>query len=87
MTELSRQQKAMGKLRQERDELRLQVHLGKAELKEEWEGLEHKWETLEARMADAAGEARDASQDVVAAIGVLTDELGHAYRRIREKLR
>ncbi|HKK03024.1 MAG TPA: hypothetical protein VKA17_04450 [Gammaproteobacteria bacterium] len=87
MTELSRQQKAVEKLRQERDELRLQVHLGRAELQEEWQALEHKWETLEARLADAAGEAREASQDIGAAIGVLTDELGHAYRRIRDKLR
>ncbi len=34
-------------LRQERDELNLQLHLAKAEVKQEWEELEKKWENLE----------------------------------------
>lgn len=86
MDEASRYAHVMEKLRQERDELRLQVHLGKAELKEEWEALEHKWAHLEGRMAGVAGEAREASHEVGAAFGVLADELGEAYRRIRAKL-
>ena len=86
MTEATRQQQIMEKLRQERDELRLQMRLGKAELKEEWAELERKWEHLEGRMADVAGEAREASKGVGAAFGVLADELAEAYRRIRSKL-
>jgi hypothetical protein len=86
MDEKSRHAQVMEKLRQERDELRLKMHLGKAELKEEWEALEHKWEHLEGRMAGVAGEAREASREVGAAFGVLADELGEAYRRIRAKM-
>lgn len=86
MTEASRRQQVMDKLRQERDELRLKVHLGKAEFKEEWDALECKWEHLEGRMEGAAEEAREASREVGAAFGVLTDELGEAYRRIRARL-
>ena len=86
MTEASRQKQVMDKLRQERDELRLQVRLGKAELKEEWEALERKWEHLEGRMAGVKDEAREASREVGAAFGILADELGEAYRRIRARL-
>ena len=86
MTEASRQKQVMDKLRQERDELRLQVRLGKAEFKEEWEALERKWEHLEGRMAGVKDEAREASREVGAAFGILADELGEAYRRIRARL-
>jgi len=86
VTEASRQKQIMEKLRQERDELLLQMRLGKAEFKEEWAELERKWEHLEGRMAGVAGEAREASKEVGAAFGVLTDELAEAYRRIRRKL-
>jgi len=87
MTEASRQKQVMDKLRQERDELRLQMRLGKAEFKEEWEALERKWEHLEGKMADVKSEARESSREVGAAFGILADELGEAYRRIRAKLR
>ncbi|MFU8820292.1 MAG: hypothetical protein ACNA8G_01940 [Gammaproteobacteria bacterium] len=86
MTEASRQKQVMDKLRQERDELRLQMRLGKAEFKEEWEALERKWEHLEGRMAGVKDEAREASREVGAAFGILADELGEAYRRIRARL-
>lgn len=86
MTEESRQKQVMERLRRERDELRLQAELGKAELKDEWQALEQKWGQLEHRMAAVAGEARDASHDVGAAVGLLMDELGEAYRRIRGKM-
>lgn len=86
MTETSRRHQAMEKLRQERDELRLKLHLGKAELRDEWETLERKWERLEGRVEGAAEEARESSREVGAAFGVLADELGEAYRRIRARL-
>lgn len=86
MTETSRRRQAMEKLRRERDELKLKVHLGKAELKDEWEALERKWERLEGRVEGAAEGAREASREVGAAFGVMADELGEAYRRIRARL-
>jgi chromosome segregation ATPase len=86
MTEESRRRQVMEKLRQERDEIRLKLHLGKAELKEEWDALERKWEHLEGRMKGVAEEARESSREVGAAFGVVADELGEAYRRIRGKL-
>jgi BMFP domain-containing protein YqiC len=86
MNEATGSRHVMDTLRRERDEIRLQLHLGKAELKEEWEALEHKWEHLESRMAGAADEARETSREVGAAFGVLAEELGEAYRRIKARL-
>jgi hypothetical protein len=87
MDEQAKRQQILDKLRQERDELRVRLHLGKAELKDEWEALEKKWERLEARMAEAAEGARETSREVGATFGVLSEEIGEAYRRIRARLR
>jgi hypothetical protein len=86
MNEATRSQKAFARLRQERDELRVQVELGKAEFRDEWEELEHKFENLEARVSGATKEARESSEEVGAAFGILADELGQAYRNIRARL-
>jgi hypothetical protein len=86
MTEATRRNQVIERLRRERDEIRLKLHLGKAELKDEWQALERKWEQLEGRMAGAAEEAREASREVGAAFGVLSEELSEAYRRIRARL-
>ena len=44
-------------LRQERDEMNLQLHLAKAEVKQEWEQLERKFENLEQRFDSFGNEA------------------------------
>lgn len=86
MTEASKREQVLERLRRERDELRVQMELGKAEFREEWTELEKKWERLESRLSGAAKEAKESSEDVGAAFGVLTDELAQAYRNIRSRL-
>jgi hypothetical protein len=86
MNEASKSQQLLNKLRQERDELRVQAELGKAEFRDEWAELEKKFAKLEGRLSGAAKEARESSEDVGAAFGVLADELGQAYRNIRARL-
>ena len=76
----------VAKLRQERDELRVRMHLAKAEVRDEWDELERKWSRLEARVKAAREETREASRDVGSAFGALADEIGSAYRRIRRQL-
>lgn len=77
----------VGKLKQERDELRLKIHLGTMEAKEEWSGLERKWETLETRLAEAKDGAAERAREARDKVELVTDELAAAYRRIREGLR
>ncbi len=74
------------KLKQERDELRVHIHLAQAELKQDWEQIEEKWRRLEPKLRSAAGEAREASRDIGAALGVVGEEIAKAYRKIRERL-
>ncbi len=74
------------RLRTERDQLRVRMHLARAELKDEWQDTEKKWERLEQRLSEAGAEAKAASHDVGAAAGNLADEIAHAYRRIRDRL-
>ncbi|MBT4161995.1 MAG: hypothetical protein HOC70_14820 [Gammaproteobacteria bacterium] len=62
-----------------RDEIRVQVHLAKAEVKDEWEELEPKFEQLEEKLSDAAEETREV-------VNVVAEELTSAYRRIKERL-
>jgi chromosome segregation ATPase len=76
----------MNDLRQQRDELRLQMHLAKAEVKDEWAELEKKWQHLESRLGAAAGEAKSSAKNVGAALETVAEELGNAYRRIRRSL-
>jgi len=73
-------------LKQLRDELKLQIHLGKAEAKDEWDKLEEKWQDLKDRSRDI-GEATDESaQDVGTAMELVVDELKKGYERIRKLL-
>lgn len=74
------------KLKTERDELRVQLHLLKAEAKDEWEEVEKRWDRLESRMKRAGESAAESGEDISAAGRQLAEEIGNAYRRIRKSL-
>ncbi|HSG90616.1 MAG TPA: hypothetical protein VLA56_15480 [Pseudomonadales bacterium] len=82
-----RLEQTLAKLRTERDELKVRMHLANAEMREEWDELEKKWAHADARLKAARKEARGASRDVAAAVEVLGDEIARAYARIRDRLR
>ena len=75
------------KLRQERDELRVKIHLGTMEAKEEWDSLEKKWQRFESRAVEKKDEVVETSRDVGEGVELIAKELGAAYRRIRDGLR
>lgn len=79
-------EKLFAGLKEQRDELRLQMHLAKADLKEEWEGLERKWEHVESRLDAAGHEAKESAEDVGAALAQVGEEIGQAYKRIKRSL-
>lgn len=78
---------ALARLRTERDDLRVRMHLAGSELKQEWEDAEAAWTRLESRLEAAGREARSSSEDVGAALDLLGTEIGRAYERIRARLR
>ena len=74
------------KLEQERDELKLQMHLAKAEALDEWERMEKKWHHFQGKAAAMGDAAAESSKDVGAAVGILGEELKHGYQHIREAI-
>jgi len=77
----------LAKLRQERDELSLKMHLGKKEAAAEWEKLEATWHEIKARSMPPATEAPDeTSVGVGLALDLAADELKKGYEKIRKLL-
>ena len=73
-------------LKRVRDELRVRIHLGKAEAKELWNDAEAKLQELEAKAKSISAQAEEPLHDVGEAAKLLADEIGDAYKRIREAL-
>lgn len=83
---LDRIEEEVDRLRQTRDELRVQAHLGAVEVKDRWARLEKSWHELEAHAKRVGAAAHDASDDVEEATRQLVDELKHGYEKIRSAL-
>jgi transcription elongation GreA/GreB family factor len=85
-----RLQELITALEQERDELRLKVHLASRDARDEFEALEARLDELRARLGDATSEARGTATDVGGVVGEtarkLADDLRDGYRRIRDQL-
>ena len=70
-------------LKQERDELMLQTHLLKAELKDEWEEVEEKWQAVERDAERFGAAAKESAVEIGAAIKLVGEEIAAAYRKMR----
>ncbi len=73
-------------LKQVRDELRVQMHLGKAEAKELWERMEQRWHDIEAKLDLAEKQAQEPLENGRAAARLMLDEIREGYRRIKSAL-
>ncbi len=73
-------------LKQQRDELAVQVHLGKAELKDEWEKLQRKLDQLNDDFEPLKSAVGESTENVVASLKLVADELLQGFRRIRKSL-
>lgn len=79
MSEEDEFEEIFAELRTLRDQIRVQLHLAKAEIRDEWEELEPKFEDAERKFEEAAEDTRQA-------VNVIAEELGEAYRRIKARL-
>jgi CBS domain-containing protein len=87
MTEVrERIHEELDSLRRTRDELRVQIHLARAEGKELWGQLEHKFDEVEAKVKSVAREAKAPLHNVGDAANLLLDEIRDGYKKIRETL-
>ncbi|MEW6134010.1 MAG: hypothetical protein AB1591_12765 [Pseudomonadota bacterium] len=69
---------------QQRDELRVKMHLAKADARDEWEKLESKWAEVQTKFAEVKKAASESSGNIEAAARLLADELLKGYERIRK---
>ncbi len=79
--------KLMAELATQRDELRVQLHLLKAETRDEWDELEEKWQHLEGKLGVVGKSAKLSAQEIGAATEQLGEELGRAYERIKKAIK
>ncbi len=77
---------AVQKLEQERDELRLKMHLAKADARDEWEEMEERWGRLRQKLSQVKEGASEASEDVRDAASDLAEEIRKGYRKIVDLL-
>ena len=73
----------MDALRQLRDELRVQLHLAKAEAKDHWDKLEEKWEQIQAQTLEAG---RESVQKLTEGTQKLMTELKREYEELKSTL-
>ncbi|MBX3302947.1 MAG: hypothetical protein KF693_12105 [Nitrospira sp.] len=78
--------KALEHLKQQRDELQVQLHLAKADAKDEWARLEAQWDAIKPRLEAAREEVGKTAESVGAALGMAIDELKKGYDRLRNRL-
>jgi hypothetical protein len=73
-------------LKRQRDELALQIHLGKADAKEEWNKVTRKLDELTRNyepLKDAVGET---AENLLAGLKLMTEEVQKGFNRIRKSL-
>jgi CBS domain-containing protein len=74
------------RVRRTRDELRVKMHLARAEARDRWEALEHRYRQLEAKLEGRARQAEGPARDVGEALKLLAGELRDGYRKIRDAI-
>jgi hypothetical protein len=73
-------------IRSMRDEIRVQLHLGKMEAQEMWEDLEKRWEHAEAKLKVVADTASEAAEDIGEATEMVLSEVKDGYIKLRDLL-
>ncbi len=74
------------KLKEQRDELNLKMHLANMEIRDEWDELENKWEQFVIKSAQVRSEVGPSVDDIKAALSILGEEIGKGYRKIKDTL-
>jgi chromosome segregation ATPase len=73
-------------LTRQRDQLRVKLHLARADARDEWGRTEKKWEHLKGRLSTLQETAEEISGDIGHAFKQLASEIEEGYERIRKLL-
>ena len=76
----------LDQLRKVRDELQVQLHLGRAEVKERWEKLEKDWSHVEGKLKVLREESKGELEEVAEAGRNLVHEIRKGYEHLKSLL-
>lgn len=74
-------------LKQGRDELKVQIHLAKAEATDLWDETEGKWRRLRSQLDKIENGAGETSKDLGAAAILAAEEIKTGYERLRQYIK
>ncbi len=78
--------KLISELKQQRDELRLKIHLGSEDLKDEWGKLDRKLTEMNDRYQPLKDAVEESAEDVWESLKLVGSEIKDGFRRIRKEL-
>lgn len=73
-------------IKQQRDEVNLQLHLAKEDIKDDLDELEDKWNQLVDKMSDIGKEAETAGRDILDSAKELGHQIKEGYERVKAKI-
>jgi CBS domain-containing membrane protein len=76
----------LDELRRMRDELRVQAHLGKAEVRDRWEALDRSFDELESKARRASRAAEPALRQLEQDVRKIAADLRDGFRRVRDAI-
>jgi hypothetical protein len=74
-------------LKQQRDEIEVQIHLASMEAKDEWHKAEQNWDQFIDGMGVITDDAKETSAELIQTTKIIGDELKNTYARISERLK
>jgi hypothetical protein len=75
------------KLKTERDELKLKMHLATKDARVEFDAAEKKWQQLKAQASDINSSVVETSNELVSDAKIIGEELKETYMRITKRLK
>jgi DNA repair exonuclease SbcCD ATPase subunit len=74
------------KLKTQRDEIKVQAHLARAEFRDEWNEVEEKWQKAEQAFDRVQDQAIETTAEMQQSAKVIMEEVASTYDRIKERL-
>jgi len=74
------------KLKAQRDEMKVQAHLARAEFRDEWDEVEKKWQKAEQKLQHVQDQAIETTTEMQRSAKVVMEEIASTYQRIKERL-
>jgi len=84
--ESSSYEEMVQKLEQMRDEIQLKIHLGAADVRDEWTEVEKKFQHLRGRAERVGEAAEDAAESVGEALELAAKEVRQGFEKIKNLL-